>query len=332
MTTTLPRIVLVTTGGTIGSRIDPQTGAVAALNTSHELVEMLPELAGIANVEIDAYTVVNSWNMTPEAMFGLVRNIQRHVDRPDVAGVVVTHGTDTVEETSLMADLLLATTKPVVFVAAMRNLSETGADGPRNLADAVRVATHEDSGTRGVTLVVNEAIHSARYVTKTNTVNPQTFQSPEYGAIGQVTGTGIRYFHPVPERPLMTVREIDTRVPVIAAVAGSDSGVIDWHVAQGVAGIVLEGSGAGNIPAEMMPGVERAIGHGIPVVLTTRVQNGFLSPTYGTGAASGGGFDLVRLGVIPSMYWRAAKARIALIVALGAGYSGEALRELFASP
>lgn len=332
MTSTLPRIVLVTTGGTIGSRIDPATGAVSALNTSHELVGMLPELAGIADVEIDAFTVVNSWNMAPDAMFGLVRNVQRHADRPEVAGIVVTHGTDTVEETSLMAHLLLTTTKPVVFVAAMRNLSETGADGPRNLADAVRAAVHGDSAGRGVTLVVNEAIHSARYVVKTNTVNPQTFQSPEYGPIGQVTGTGIRYFHSLPERPAITVRDIDTRVPVVSAVAGSDARIIDWYIDQGVAGIVLEGSGAGNVPAEVTPGVKRAIDRGIRVVLTTRVQNGFLSPTYGTGAASGGGFDLIRLGVIPSMYWRAPKARIALMVALGAGYANEELMELYADP
>jgi L-asparaginase len=332
MMSALPRIVLITTGGTIGSRIDPATGAVSALQTSRELVEMLPELASIADVEIDAFTVVNSWNMTPERMFALVQNIRRHVDRDDVAGVVVTHGTDTVEETSLMADLLLHSRKPVVFVAAMRNLSETGADGPRNLADAVRVAIIDDSVGRGVTLVVNESIHSARYVTKTNTVNPQTFQSPEYGPIGQVTGTGIRYFHTVPERQPINASDIESRVPVIAAVAGSNAGVIDWYVEQDVRGIILEGSGAGNVPAEIVPGVERAIRKEIPVVLTTRVQNGFLSPTYGTGVASGGGFDLVRAGVIPSMYWRAPKARIALMMALGAGLDYEALRELYTGP
>lgn len=328
----LPRIVLVTTGGTIGSRLDPETGAVRALETARELVEMLPELEGMADVEIDAFTVVNSWNMRPDVMFSLVQRIRHHIERDDIAGIVVTHGTDSVEEASLLADLLLDTRKPVVFVAAMRNLSETGADGPRNLADAIRVAVERDAASRGVVLVVNEQIHSARHVTKTNTVNPQTFLSPEYGPVGQVTGRGVRWLHPVPQRPAIPADRIATNIPVISAPVGTDSRLIDWVVEQGVAGIVLEGSGAGNVPMEMVPGIAKALDQGIPVVLTTRVQHGFLSPTYGTGSASGGGFDLLRMGVIPSMYWRAPKARIALMVAVGAGIDIDQMRELFRTP
>lgn len=328
----MPRVVLVTTGGTIGSRIDPKTGAVAALNTAHELVEMLPELAGIADVEIDSFIIVNSWNMTPARMLDLTRNVQHHVDRDDVDAVVVTHGTDTVEETSLMVDLLVDTPKPIVFTAAMRNLSETGADGPRNLADAVRVAVNPASRNRGALLVVNERIHSARYVTKTNTVNPQTFESPEYGPVGQVTGKGVRYLHEGPPRRHLTPSGIRVDIPVVSAVAGTDSAVLDWYIERGVAGIVLEGSGSGNVPAEVADGITRAIEAGIPVVLTTRVGNGFLAPTYGTGAASGGGFDLLRMGVIPSMYWRAPKARIALMVALGAGMPTDDLASFFREP
>lgn len=330
--TTLPRVVLITTGGTIGSRIDPRTGAVAALNTAHELVEMLPELGGLADVEIDSFIVINSWNMTPERMLDLTRNIRRHVEREDVDAVVVTHGTDTVEETALMVDLMVDTPKPVVFTAAMRNLSETGADGPRNLADAVRVAIHPESRGRGAMLVVNERIHAARYVTKTNTVNPQTFESPEYGPIGQVTGKGVRYLHDAPARRWFGKESIKPGIAVVSGVTGSDSAQLDWHVERGVAGIILEGSGSGNVPAGMAGGLSRAIDAGIPVVLTTRVANGFLAPTYGTGAASGGGFDLVRMGVIPSLYWRAPKARIALMVALGAGMRQDELETFFSAP
>jgi L-asparaginase len=270
--------------------------------------------------------------MTPGRMLDLARNIERHVARDDVDAVVVTHGTDTVEETALMVDLLVATPKPVVFTAAMRNLSETGADGPRNLADAVRVAIHPESRDRGAMLVVNERIHAARYVTKTNTVNPETFASPEYGPLGQVTGKGVRYLHEAPARRHMRASSIESNIPVVSGVAGSDSTLLDWHIGRGVAGIILEGSGSGNVPAEMADGLSRAIAAGIPVVLTTRVASGFLAPTYGTGAASGGGFDLARLGVIPSLYWRAPKARIALMVALGAGMPHSELAEFFATP
>lgn len=328
----MPKIVLVTTGGTIGSRLDPETGAVRALETSRELVDALPQLAELADIEIDAFTTVNSWNLRPETMFSLVQRIHDHVRRNDVDGVVVTHGTDSVEETSLMADLLLETRKPVVFVAAMRNLSETGADGPRNLLDAVRAAVDPDAARHGVVLVVNEQIHSGRYVTKSNTVNPQTFRSPEYGPVGQVTGLALRWLHDVAQRPAIAVESIVTNVPIISAPVGSDAGMLKWCVQQGVAGIVLEGSGAGNVPKEMVSGIEAAMARGIPVVLTTRVQEGFLSPAYGTGEASGGGFDLLRMGVIPSMYWRSPKARIALMVAVSAGMGETEMRSLFTAP
>lgn len=327
-----PHIVLITTGGTIASRIDPATGAVAALHTAEELVAMVPGLDDVATMEIDSFTTVNSWNMTPEMMLDLTQQIQHQVTRPKVAGVVVTHGTDTVEETALMADLLVDTDKPVIFTVAMRNLSETGADGPRNLADAIKVAAHPETSGRGSTLVVNEAIHSARYVTKTNTVNTATFQSPEYGPIGQVTSTGIRFFHAPSNQQVLKTDRIEPNIAIVSAVSGCDPHLIDWYIGQGVAGIVLEGSGAGNVPGAVLPGVSRAIDAGIPVVLTTRVPNGFLSPTYGTGAASGGGFDLMRMGVIPSVYWRSPKARIVMMVALGAGATHDDLRELLANP
>jgi L-asparaginase len=328
----LPRIVLITTGGTIGSRIDPETGAVRALETSQELVQSLPQLSDFADVEIDAFITINSWNLRPETMFVLVQRIRDHLRRHDVDGVVVTHGTDSVEETSLMADLLLEIEKPVVFVAAMRNLSEAGPDGPRNLLDAVRVAVDDGAAQQGVLIVVNEQIHSARYVTKSNTVNPQTFRSPEYGPVGQVTGLGVRWLHQIPQRSAIPVERIVTNIPIISAPVGTDAGLLEWCVQQGACGIVLEGSGAGNVPQEMMPGIESARSRGGPVVLTTRVQDGFLSPTYGTGEASGGGFDLVRMGAIPSMYWRSPKARIALMVAVSAGLSEAEMRELFAAP
>lgn len=332
MTSNLPTVVLISTGGTIASRIDPETGAVSALHTAEELLAMVPGLDEVATIEIVSFTSVNSWNMTPQMMFDLVTETLRQVERDDVHGVVVTHGTDTVEETSLMADLLLDTKKPVVFTAAMRNLSETGADGPRNLADAIRVAASPDANGRDVMLVVNEGIHSARYVTKTNTVNTSTFQSPDFGPIGQVTSNGIRFLHFSPQREVVRADRIVSDVAVVSAVAGVGPEILEWHVERGVAGIVLEGSGAGNIPGTLLPGVPRVLESGIPIVLTSRVASGFLSPTYGTGGASGGGFDLMRMGVIPSVYWRSPKARIAMMVALGAGLSQNALRELLARP
>lgn len=332
MTDERPLIVVISTGGTIGSRLDPRTGAVSAVASAEELIDLVPGITENVRLELSPWVSVNSWNMTPGMMFQLVQEARRTLERPDVTGVVITHGTDTVEETGLMAELLSESDKPVVFVVAMRHLSEVSADGPRNLADAVRVAAAPESRGRGALLVVNETIHSTRYVTKTNTVNPATFLSPDYGPTGMVPANGIRYLHPAPERRILSVSSVAEPVPVIKAVSGSDSSFIDWVLEQGAKGIVLEGSGAGNVPAGMLPGIESAIAKDIPVVLTSRAMFGFLSATYGSGGAAGGGHDLVRLGVIPGHHLPSQKARITLILALGAGMSHDDIHTLFAHP
>lgn len=327
-----PLIVVMTTGGTIGSRRDPRTGAVSAVASAAELLALVPWVTDLARIELLPWASVNSWNMTPAMMFDLAREAAAVLERDDVAGVVITHGTDTVEETGLMADLVIASDKPVVFVAAMRNLSEAGGDGPRNLADAIRVAADPGSRGRGALLVVNETIHAARHVTKTNTVNPATFQSPDYGPVGLVQGSGIFPLHPAPPRRTLALERLEERVAIVKAVSGSDGEELAWLCDRGVRGIVLEGSGAGNVPASMLSSIEAAIRSGVAVVLTSRVLWGFLSPTYGSGGASGGGFDLVRLGVIPAMHLPAQKARIALMLALGAGLGTDEIRDLLAAP
>jgi L-asparaginase len=332
MPATRPLIVVITTGGTIGSRRDPDTGAVSAVASAEELAALAPEIDATARIELRPWASVNSWNMTPEMMFDLALEARAVLARPEVAGVVITHGTDTVEETGIMAELLVDSFKPVVFVVAMRNLSETGADGPRNLADAVRVAAAPESRERGTLLVANEQVHAARYVTKTNTTNPATFVSPDYGPVGLVQANGIRYLHPPAARRTLDVPRLGGPVQIVKAVSGSDATLLEWLCEQDTKSIVLEGSGAGNVPAAMMPGIEQAIRASIPVVLTSRALWGFLSATYGSGGASGGGFDLVRMGVIPASHLPSQKARIVLMLGLGAGLSPDELRDLFAEP
>lgn len=328
----LPLVVIMTTGGTIGSRFDPETGAVSAVASAEELVELAPDLADIARIELKPWISVNSWNISPTMMFDLVQEIRSTLARPEVTGVVVTHGTDTVEETGAMAELLIESEKPVVFVVAMRNLSQPGSDGPRNLLDSVSVAADPASAGRGALLVVNETIHAARYVVKTNTTNLAAFISPDYGPVGLIAATGLRYLHPAPKRRILKVPMLGGPVHIVKAVSGADSSLINWLIDQGTKGIVLEGSGAGNVPAGMLPGIERALEAEIPVVLTSRVLWGFLAATYGPGGASGGGFDLLQMGVISASHSPSPKARIALMLALGAGLSLDDIRDLLATP
>lgn len=329
--TAQPHVVVLTTGGTIASLKDPKTGAVRTAATPEDLLRLVPDADSIARVTARPQAAVNSWNMTPPMMLDLVSNALSDLERDDVFGVVITHGTDTVEESALLAWMLNDTEKPIVFVAAMRNLSEPGPDGPRNLRDAIRVAASEKAKRCGAVLVVNETIHDARYVTKTHTVNPATFASPHGGPIGDVTAVGVDVFRPDAARPTVQPSSLDGYVPIVKSYTGMDSAVLDWYLESGADGVVVEGSGAGNVPGELLTGIERLISAGIPVVLTTRCIGGPLAPVYGTGGASGGGHDLMKAGMIPASRFTAQKARIALLALLGAGTSRDEVAAWFRS-
>jgi L-asparaginase len=328
---TLPRVAVLTTGGTIASVRDPSTGAVRTAATPADLLAMVPDLDTIAEVTATPQAAVNSWNMTPPMMAELVVTAIAELVKERISGVVVTHGTDTIEETALLAWMLNRTAEPIVFTAAMRNLSEVGPDGPRNLRDAVRVAAAPESAGRGAVLVVNETIHDARFVTKTHTVNPATFQSPHGGPVGEVTAVGVRYFAPPAPRGTIQSRAMDGVVPIVKTWTGMGPELFDWWLSQGIDGIVIEGSGAGNVPGEALPGIRRLAETGMPVVLTTRCVGGPLAPIYGTGGASGGGHDLMEAGVIPASRFTSQKARIALLALLGAGTTRDDIDAWFRS-
>lgn len=326
-----PGVVVLTTGGTIASLRDPGTGAVRTAATPDDLVRLIPDIGEIARIEARAQVAVNSWNMTPAMMFDLVKAARIELSRSDVQGVVITHGTDTVEETALLSHMMVNRDKPVVFVAAMRNLSETSPDGPRNLRDAIRIAAHESSIARGSMLVINETIHSARFVTKTHTVNPSTFASPHGGPIGEVTAAGIDFFAPPARTSTAAPAHMDSHVPIVKTFTGMDPAILHWYREAGVDGMVIEGSGAGNVPGALLPEIASLVHDGIPVVLATRCIGGPLAPVYGTGGASGGGHDLVDAGCILASRFTAQKARIAILALLGAGFPNSGIEGWFQS-
>jgi L-asparaginase len=324
-----PRVLVVTTGGTIASRIDPVTGAVTTATSGEELLEIVPQAADIADLELRNFASVASWNMTPAMMFELGQLLNQELARPEITGAVVTHGTDTVEETSFLVDLVLKSDKPVVFAVAMRNLSELGADGPRNLLDAVTVAASSKSRSYGSMVVINQSVHAARYVTKTHTVNPDAFESPDYGLIGLMIHDGVRFLRPPFARRPLSPGRIEPEVFLFKATSGADDRPLRWAISEGYKGMVIEGSGAGNVPSAVLPGIQAALEAGLPVVLTSRSIRGFLSPTYGSGGAAGGGWDLAQLGVILADHLPAQKARIKLMVAIGMTEDLEAIRAIF---
>ncbi|MEY2433727.1 MAG: L-asparaginase [Acidimicrobiaceae bacterium] len=304
-------LVLLATGGTIASRRQPDGGVAVAL-TGAQLLETVPPVYA-SDVEVLDVTHGPSWNFDIEMMASIARSARDAILERGAEGVVVTHGTDSVEETAWLTDLMAgdATVKgPIVFTASMRNAGDPDADGPNNLRDALALARSKEALGRGALLCVNGAIHEARWVTKTDAQSIDTFKS--FGA------------RPFPRPP--NNGRVDPAVAVIRSYGGMDGEIIDWHHGRGAHGMVIEGTGAGNVAGSLVPGIERALAASVPVVVTTRCLTGEVAPVYG---GPGGGHSLAELGVIRGAELSAAKARVALAVALAVDPSPDAVRAWF---
>lgn len=322
----LPRVVVFTTGGTIASRRDPATGGVRAVASGAELLALVPGLSDEVEVELREFASVNGWNMTPAMGFQLAGELHAALARDEIAGAVVTHGTDTLEETAYLIDLTLAGEKPVCFAAAMRNLSDLSPDGPANLAQAIRVAASPRARGHGALVVLSDEVHAARHVTKTHTTRLTTFRSPGHGPVGLVAWDGVRFTRPPGPRERLAPARLEPEVWIVKTASGTDDRLLRAALDLGAAGIAIEGTGAGNVPDAVVPGIAEAQRRGLPVVLTSRCPEGPLSPTYGT---PGGGHSLRRLGVILADGLNSPKARIKLMLALGQTRDVAAIRALF---
>ena len=242
--------------------------------------------------------------------------------------MVITHGTDTLDETAYFLDLVLQSVKPVVFVGAMRNSSELSWDGPANLIAAVRVATTVEARGLGVLVAMSEEIIAAREVIKTHTESVDTFQSRDYGPIGLIDKDRIIIARRTTDQEYIQTDNIEMAVETMKMVSGGDGKFIDYAIAQGVRGLVLEAFGRGNVPPGYMGAIDRAAKTGIPMVLTSRCSRGRTLDAY---AYEGAGKTLTKLGVILGGVLPSHKARIKLILALGAGWSTDRIRQSFES-
>jgi L-asparaginase len=295
---------LIATGGTIASLADPETGAVRPAVSAEDLVRTVP---GLGEVEVEQVAHVNGWNMTPETMLDVAR---RAAGR---GGVVVTHGTDTIEETAFLCDLTVE--GDVVFAGAMRNGSEISADGPRNLLCASQVA--DAVRGLGTVLVLNDEIHAARWARKQDSSRVSAFTSPGHGPVGFVVPGRVRFTMPPPERLLLPLPEALPPVPVVQTYTGMEEGLIEAVLdATDARGLVLEGTGLGNVPGSAEAGIRAALDRGLPVVAATRVPTGGTGAVYG---GPGGGVTLRELGVLAAGPLPAAKARLLLMLILAAG-------------
>ncbi|MBR2077715.1 MAG: asparaginase, partial [Exiguobacterium sp.] len=308
-------LLLIHTGGTI-AMLQSGTGHVEPSDIN-PIDATLPKATDIAHITTKHFSNIPSPHMTPEKMLELAQFIQHELTQDTYDGVVIMHGTDTLEETAYFLQITLGAPVPIVLTGAMRSSNEVGSDGEFNLITALRVAKSEAARGKGVLVVFNGEIHSAFNVTKTHTSSVDTFKSVHFGNVGMVTKDHVLiYSQPATRQPKMSP-SISKRVAVLKVVAGMEPDLLESVITLGYDGLVLEVLGQGNVPPSLLSALEHLVKE-IPVVIVSRCFNGIVQDVYGY---DGGGKQLKEMGVIFSNGLNSQKARLRLLVELESGSS-----------
>ena len=312
------KILVLHTGGTISMQAD-SSGAVVT-SSDNPMNHVSNPLEGIQVHTLDFFNLPSP-HIKPKHMLALYQKIKEEAANYD--GVVITHGTDTLEETAYFLDTMEIPRIPIVLTGAMRSSNELGSDGVYNYLSALRVASDDKATDKGVLVVMNDEIHAAKYVTKTHTTNISTFQTPTHGPLGLIMKQEILYFKTAEPRVRFDLDRIEGLVPIITVYAGMTDELLDMLDWDKVDGLIIQAFGAGNIPKETAQKLESLLHKGIPVALVSRCFNGIAEPVY---AYQGGGVQLQKAGVLFVKELNAQKARLKLLIALNAGLKGEALK------
>ena len=315
----MKKILVLHTGGTISMQAD-QDGAVE----SSPINPMTQVTSPLENIEVVSVDFLNlpSPHIQIDHMMMIYKKIREEASHFD--GFVITHGTDTLEETAYFLDTMSIPQKPIVMTGAMRSSNELGSDGIYNYKTALRVAADEKSADKGVLVVMNDEIHAAKYVTKTHTTNVSTFQTPTHGPLGLVTKREILFFKAADKRVRFDLQAINGVVPIIKSYADMDTVLLDALVEAPISGLVIEALGAGNLPPASISAIKKLINKQLPIVLVSRCFNGIAEPVY---AYDGGGIQLEELGVLFVKELNSQKARIKLLIAVNAGLNGQDLAD-----
>ncbi|OWT64190.1 asparaginase [Candidimonas nitroreducens] len=305
----LPHIIVLATGGTIAGKADARsaTGYNAGEVSAAQLLESVPGLSRLARISAEQIASIGSQDMNDQVWIKLAHRIRRIAEQHEADGVVVTHGTDTMEETAFFLDEVLRTSMPVVLTGAMRPSTAIGADGPRNLYEAIEVAASPATRGRGVLIVMNDTVESARGATKANTSSVQTFMSPNTGPVGYVDPAGVRYVAapPAPRhgKPYaLPAGDSLPRVDIVYSHSNMGAAQIEHAVADGAKGIVLAGVGGGNTSKQALDAMESAVRQGLVVVRSTRAHSGFVARNVEV--------DDDRLGFVAALDLNPQKARV----------------------
>jgi L-asparaginase len=319
-------VALVFTGGTISMRHDAASGGAIPALGARDIVAAARGIEDIADLRIEEWGRFPGPHMTIERMWALRARLAELVADPTIDGVVVTHGTDTLEESAYLAARAIATDKPIVFTGAMRTASDLGWDGPTNLSDSVRVAASEDARAFGSLVVLNNRIFSGLDVTKVHTHMLDGFESPGLGPVGVIDDGAVIFRRALPLRPpVLQPAELGTPVDIVMAYPGADDRLLDASRRTG-RGVVIAALGRGNVPLVFAQGIGRWIEDGKPVVVASRVPRGRVGQTYGY---AGGGRRLAAMGAIFAGSRRPQQARIDLMLGIGDRLSRDELRLVF---
>jgi len=324
----LPTCHLIATGGTIAMKIDPATRAPVPALSGDELVASVPGLAAIAKIDVDNLCNVPSDYLDPEWWATIHQRVSQALARAEVAGVVITHGTNTLEETAWFLDLTVASEKPVVLVGAQRNASEPDFDGPRNLLNAARICVSPAARGMGVLVALNGQINAAREATKTHTSAVESFKSGDAGFLGQVDIDGRVVFARSPRRRqhLELKPAPLPRVDIVPMYPGADGALLQAAVAAGARGLVIQATGLGHVNLPLYEAIKGAMARGVVVAIATRVPNGRVMPYYG---APGAGRSLQQAGAVFAGDLPPHKARILLMLALQHASDAAGIQRLF---
>ena len=321
---TKPGVTIYATGGTIAGKAESDTattGYKAGAIGVQDLVSAVPAIANVATVQSEQIANTASGNINQAILLKLSKAINQQLKNPDTHGAVVTHGTDTLEETAFFLDLTVKSDKPVVVVGAMRPATAISADGPMNLLEAVTLAASPRADKRGVMVLLNDRIGSAFYTTKTNATALDTFKANEQGYLGAFyAGKPYFFYQPaLPEnKPSFDVSDKTTlpKVDILYSYQDQDSDFLSTAIEHGAKGVVIAGSGNGATSSGVKEEIRKAMAKGIPVVLSTRTGNGYVTAkTKEDGIGSG--------------VYNPQKARILLSLALADGDNMEKIRSYF---
>jgi L-asparaginase len=324
-----PHVVLLATGGTISSRKSRVDGASVAADNGEQVLKSLGLPASHPVRVVDVFQK-GSYLLTVDDMISIGAMIKETLSDPQVLGVVVTHGTDTMEETAYLVDLTHNDVRPVVFTGAQRAADSEAPDGPDNLARAIAVAGSPNARGKGVLLAFAGTVFPASGVRKGHTTGLNAFANPDFGTVGQVFATGevtmlASSARPEP-LPLPASGAGSPRIDLIAAYPGADAALLHASLHAGAAGIVLQGTGIGNANTKLCAEVAAATAAGVVVIVSTRVDAGPVLPVYG----AGGGQDLRAAGAIPSGLLRPSQSLILLSLLLRLGTPKARIPEIFA--